>query len=177
MPKAVTPFFLITGDEDYRDTLYPNDLKRHFGGEHKAIESSEVFAELKQKFRGNVFLIHRKYGDADERIVRRWQSVLDDEHVLRLGSDQAIADVTLGLFAIMTGSRTLEEYLDDMRTKRVRAQTDSRINEVRETLSPLLNIRPARRTTQEKAKEGEEAPSNKPPEKRKAEGGKKKIRL
>jgi hypothetical protein len=142
IPEAVTPFLLITGDEDFRDTLYKSDLDRHFGGKHEETTAREVFDSLKRKFKNNVFLIHRYFGDGDAKIVSHWCELLGDEHVVRLGSDTAVADVTLGLFAIMTGSRSLEEYLDDMKTKRQVAQTDARVAEVRKSLKPLLAIAP-----------------------------------
>src|SRR5262249_13920715 len=51
---AKTPFFVITGDEGFRETLYASDLARHFGGEHENVEAQAIFDELKQKFAGNV---------------------------------------------------------------------------------------------------------------------------
>lgn len=180
MPKAKTPFLIFTGDEDFRDTLYVNDLKLRFGGDHARVDAAAVFEDLKKKFKGNVFLVHRRYHDSrDDYIVSHWQSVLGAERVLRLGSDQAIADVTLGIFAVMTGARTLDEYLKDMRTERDRAQTEDRISEVRATLSPLLNLpRPKRQSEdrqQAAAKESTPASKKKPTESIK--GGKKPYRL
>lgn len=157
MPNAVTPFFLFTGDEAFRETLYANELRQHFGGEHRNIGAAEVFEELKKKFKGNVFLVHRRYpgnrnGISDPVIVKRWQSVLGPERVIILPSDQAIADVTLGVFALMTGARTLEEYLEDMITKREVAQTKERIAEVREALLPLTAIVPVKKMGGKKPK-------------------------
>lgn len=169
IPKAVTPFCLFTGDEGFRETLYKSDLVRHFGGKHETIGASEVFEQLKKKFKGNVFLIHRFYRTAasDQVVVAQWQKVLGKEHVIRLGSDQAIADVTLGLFAIMSGSRTLDEYLDDMANARQQGQTEERIAEVRKSLEPVAKLAPSKK----KAASGKSKNKKAPP----AKSGKKYI--
>lgn len=141
---AQTPFFLFTGDEGFRETLYKNDLQRHFGGTHENVEAEQVFEELKKKFKGNVFLIRRKYGGAEnERIQVQWEKALGKDYVIPLISDQAIADVTLGVFAIAGGTRTLEEYLDDLKTKRAVPQTDERVAEVRKSLERFAASRSA----------------------------------
>jgi hypothetical protein len=141
MPDAEVPFFIITGDEGYRETLYGSDLTRIFGGKQENVEAADIFTELKRKFKGNVILIRRKYAGAeDQAIQEQWERTLGREYVVPLGSDQAIADVTLGVFAIMTGTRTLDEYLDDLRTKRAVPQTDERIAEVRQSLSRLAAL-------------------------------------
>jgi len=159
IPNAVTPFFLFTGDEGFRETLSSNELRQHFGGEHQTIEAAQVFDELKKKFFGNVFLVHRKYQGNDAGIVRQWRNVLGAERVIILPSDQAIADVTLGIFAFMSGERSLDEYLDDMKTKRDVAQTEERIAQVREALLPLtaLNV-PKKVGVQKKIKGAQAVP-------------------
>ena len=144
MPNAVTPFFLFTADEGMRETLYKSDLERLFGGTHETISAVKVFKELDKKFKGNVFLIHRYYGQGDEEALSGWRKCIGDERIIRLGSDLAIADLTLGLFAVVTGSRTLEEYLDDMTNKRDKAQTAERIKEVRDSLKQVAAFAKAR---------------------------------
>ncbi len=162
IPDAVTPIFLFTGDEGFREQLLATDLKEHFGGGHENVKADIVFNELKKKFQGNVFLIHRRYHDSeDQQIVRQWERVLGKEQVIKLKSDLAIADVTLGVFAIVTGKRTLEQYLQDMKT---REQTDERIAEVRESLKTLAaTVKPVQRPkTNEPISESEtEAPETK----------------
>lgn len=146
IPDAEMPFFVFTGDEGFRKTLYATDLNRHFGGEHERVDTTEIFQELREKFQQNVFLIHRTYGGGtDAVIVREWEEVLGEENVIRLGSDQAIADVTLGLFAIRTGVRTLDAYLDDLRTTRDVPQTEARIREVRTSLCKIVPFTPTQK--------------------------------
>lgn len=143
LPEAKTPFFLFTGDEGFRETLYASDLALHFGGKRESVSMQEVIAELKSKFKDNVFLVRRKYsGKTDERINADWEKLLGREHVVPLPSDQAIADVTLGVFALRTGARSLDAYLEDLRTARAAPQTDERINEVKFALARLAALGP-----------------------------------
>lgn len=136
MPNAKTPVFLFTGDEGFRENLPADTLRKYFGGGLENTDAKSIFQELKKKFKGNVFLIHRRYhqDDQDREIVAQWENVLDREKIIKLSNDLAIADVTLGVFVIITGKRTLEEYLSDMKT---RGQTAERIAEVRESLREL----------------------------------------
>lgn len=147
------PFFLITGDEGFRETLYKGDLERHFGGKHETIEAEEVVKELKKKFKDNVFIIRRKYGSAEnEKIQAQWEKLLGKDYVIPLISDQAIADVTLGVFAIAGGTRTLDEYINDLKTKRAVPQTDERCAEVRRSLERYAALRASMAPAKPRAK-------------------------
>lgn len=147
------PFFLITGDEGFRETLYKGDLERHFGGKHETVEVEVVVAELKKKFKDNVFLIRRQYaGGENEKIQVQWEKLLGKDFVIPLISDQAIADVALGVFAIAGGTRTLDEYLDDLKTKRAVPQSDERVAEVRKSLERYAAVRAAMAPAKPKAK-------------------------
>lgn len=147
MPKAVTPFCLFTADEGVRDTLDGGVLGQLFGGQHESISSAKVFKELDKKFKNNVFLIHRYYRGGDEEALRGWKKSLPDERIVRLGSDESIGDLTLGLFAVMSGSRTLDQYLEDMKTTRDKAQTDARVAEVRKALETVAKLAPPPRAS------------------------------
>lgn len=144
IPKAVTPIFIFLGDEGFREKILASDLKRHLGGNHENVDSRTIFNELKQKFMGNVFLIHRYYnqGGHDPEIVEQWQKALGEEKVIILGSDLAVADTMLGLLALVTGKRDLKGYLQDMKNRK---QTAKRITEVRKSLEVLAaTVRPIR---------------------------------
>src|SRR5512138_798053 len=45
LKEAETPFFIITGDEGFRETLYGSDLTRHFGGKHVNTETADLITE------------------------------------------------------------------------------------------------------------------------------------
>jgi hypothetical protein len=157
IPKAENPICLFTGDEGFRDKLYATDLKEHFGGEHKDTTASKVFADLSKKFKRNALLLHRYYRNGnDTRIVREWRDVLGEDRVILLPKgdegDLAIGDITLGVYAIVSGARTLEQYLEDMRTRpldlgegvKYEPQSPERIRQVKEALQPLKDFKPVR---------------------------------
>lgn len=153
LPEECTPFLIILGDEGFYDEISGQNLNALFGSNRNNTTAIAVFRDLRAKFHGNVFHIHRRYGRmTEERIVHQWQSALGENNVLFLGTDRAIADVTLGIFALMTGSRTIDEYIADMRQ---RGQDEGRCAEVRKTLQPLLAIAPQKRI--------EEPPAPPPP--------------
>lgn len=173
MPNAETPFFFFVGDEGFEEQLYASDIQRYIDGGHENTKSRTIFAELQQKFKGNVFLVNRNclesYGmEADRRIVSQWESVLGKDKIIKVipdediietqkrgenslqkvmvEGDRAIIDIVLGVIALTTGSRTLEEYLKDMEA---REQTDARCALVKKALDPLvvsLNVTPKSKT-------------------------------
>ncbi len=155
LPNAENPICLFTGDEGFNPQLYSDDLSEHFGGKHKDISAQKVFEDLSKKFKGNVFLIHRYYNrGSDARIVKEWREVLGKDRVILLPSgtegDLAIGDITLGVYAIVSGARTLAQYLEDMRTRpldlgegvQYEPQSETRIRQVEEALQPLKNFKP-----------------------------------
>lgn len=165
MPNAEVPIFLFTGDEGFYPQLYGADLSEHFGGEHQDTTANKVFADLVKKFKGNALLIHRHYpNELDARIVSEWREALGRDRVILLpkgdDGDLAIGDVTLGVYAIVSGARTLAEYLEDMRTRPLNLgqdvvyepQSPERIRQVAAALEPLKNFKPikaARSTSDE----------------------------
>lgn len=143
MESAVCPIFLFTGDEGFRSTLSANMLSEHFGGQVESTSASEVFKALIDKFMGNVFLLHRRYKGDDAGIMKKWRSVLSDERIIVLPEDLAVGDLTIGIIALASGSRTLDQYCEDMRnrknvdTGKPEPQSKDRINMVR---SALVNL-------------------------------------
>lgn len=159
MPNVELPIFLMTGDEACVDKLYADDLKKHFGGNHENTTAKEVFGALLKKFKGNVFRIHRPYDSRNHEgwnngmIVQQWERLLGKDHVIHLPDDRAIGDITLGLYAIVSGARTLDEYIQDMRTRPLNLagdvsfepQSDERIQQVAKALESFRRYEPLRR--------------------------------
>lgn len=149
MKNAVTPIFIFTGDEGYEDALLGRDLEEHFGGKHKDVSSIVIFRELQEKFRGNVFMIRRNcsssYGsDGNRAMQKQWEATLKKECVIPIKTDLAIGDIMLGVIALAGGARTLDAYINDIRTrplemagKKYEPQSEERIAEVRASLSAL----------------------------------------
>ncbi len=151
LPKAENPIYLITGDEGFVKNLNADDLREHFGGECQNTTAEKVFADLRKKFKDNVFLIHRKYSGSDDAgIVRQWEGVLGKERIIHLPEDLAIGDITLGVYAIVSGARTLKQYLEDMGTRPLdlgegvtyEPQSPERIRQVETALEPLRDFKP-----------------------------------
>lgn len=159
MQNAVLPIFIFTGDESFREKLSGKDLTRRFGGQHNDTNATTVFEELKKKFMGNVFLLHRYYSSygLDSEIVSQWEGVLGRDHVIRLPEDPAVADLTLGIIALVSGKRTLKGYEDDMRGrplemdgKKYKPQSEERIKLVIGALEPLEEMLKSKRKTASK---------------------------
>jgi len=153
MPKARTPICIFFADEGFYEDLSSSDLKAHFGGQHGKTTAVKAFKELRERFKDNVILVHRRYGsdDSDKWIVEQWQSVLGKERVVMAErEDKAVADLILGVAAVMSGSRTIDEYCDDMKqrtnadTGKSEPQSPERIAFVKKALQPLTAIAPER---------------------------------
>jgi hypothetical protein len=168
MPNAELPIYLVTGDEACVPQLYERDLEEHFGGKHKDTTAKKVFADLLGKFKGNVFRIQRYYAGrgredwSQSKIVSQWESFIGKERIIHLPQgkegDLAIGDITLGVYAIVSGARTLKQYLGDMSNRdlelgkgvKYEPQSKERIKQVEEALQPLKDFKPvksARSTT------------------------------
>ena len=153
----------MTGDEACVEQLYASDLVRHFGGRHENTTATDVFAALRKKFDGNVFRIHRTFSNInsegwnDSAVVAQWERLLGKDHVVHLPEDRAIGDITLGLYAIVSGARTLDEYLEDMRTRplnlsadvQFEPQSEERIRQVTKALGSFRNYEPLKRYANE----------------------------
>ncbi|MDP3792352.1 MAG: hypothetical protein Q8Q89_01345 [bacterium] len=160
LPKAENPIYLITGDEAFVEDLLADDLKEYFGGECQDTTAKKVFADLLAKFKDNVFLIHRRYDSGgserwtNTRIVNQWQGVIGKERIIPLPEDLAIGDITLGVYAIVSGARTLKQYLEDMCTRPLdlgegveyEPQSEERIAQVDEALQLLKDFKPVKST-------------------------------
>lgn len=74
---------------------------------------------------------------SDDIILKQWASVIPPEHILMLEDPKAIVDVLLGALAILEGTRKLDGYLADMRS---RNQTEERIQQTERALRGLGNV-------------------------------------
>ena len=98
------------------------------------VDALQAFAALKEKFKGNVFLIHREHPSADAMVVNKWKKALGANRVLPLNNPKAGVDCMLGVMALVGDSRSLGEYLQDMED---RGQDEQRVSEIAAALAVL----------------------------------------
>ena len=179
MQGARLPICLFTGDESFREKLSGTELRKHFGSQHEDIDAATVFEELKQKFNRNVFLLHRFYEShgLNKEIVEQWESVLGRGYVIKLPEDAAVADITLGILALVSGKRSLKNYVEDIKNrplemsgKKYKPQSQERIEMVVSALGPLEQVLKTRRNTIKNPKPTKQGRTNKPPNKKKSGG-------
>jgi len=72
---------------------------------------------------------------SDEVITKNWANVIPADRILILDDPKAIVDILLGVLSITSGTRTLDQYIDDMKE---RGQNDTRLDQVRRTLGSAL---------------------------------------
>lgn len=180
MPNAECPIFIFIGDEAFYENLNGPDLQKHFGGKHQSITAKEAFQKLKEKFMGNVFLIHRAYGNGTDReIVSQWQETLGKEKVIFLPQDLAVADIILGTIALVSGKRTLDEYVEDMKNRpldlgdgvKYKPQSQERIDEVKKSLEVFAAAVAPRTREKKNEKKSKKSPRISTPKSPKDKGG------
>lgn len=126
------PFLFITGDEVFFEAITPDAVKKVIGSQiSQDIASVSSFKDLCQKY--NVFHIRKPYGDPqkEKEMVKLWSQAIGPERILDVKTPKACIDVILGAIAITSGSRNLEEYIQDMKN---RGQTPERVKEVTRAL-------------------------------------------
>lgn len=151
------PYFFITGDEHFyqrinrkvvekimgnvpyepkEDVSFFSKVKNFFGGsahDKENFSSLEIFKQLKKKF--NVFHLHKPYySQIQKGELNDWKEALGEEWILELQTPKAVIDVILGVIALTSGSRTIDEYIKDMEA---RGQSTERIAEVKHSLRHL----------------------------------------
>ncbi|MBI3632888.1 MAG: hypothetical protein HY226_01200 [Candidatus Vogelbacteria bacterium] len=149
MPNATCPILIITGDEGFRETIPTKTLNVMFGGTNESVTAKQVFKTLLEKFKGNVVHIRRDcsdgYGPAlNKKILKQWTETLGEGRIVALESDLAIGDLVVGTIALLSGSRTLVEYMEDVRNRpltlgntKFEPQSPERIAEIERALVAL----------------------------------------
>ena len=134
LEDAEIPYFFVTGDEHFYTAIPPKIIKEVFNYQSDKKISKNVWKELTSKF--NVFHLHKEYFQKDEDIEIRnqWKMALGENRILEVQTPKACIDVILGVIALTSGVRTMNEYIEDMRD---RGQTEERIDEVKIALKGL----------------------------------------
>lgn len=140
------PILIITGDQRFYEEIDPKSIRVRFIPSYTRtgrFSSKEVFRDLIKAFKGNVFHVHRRHKGDDTAIVAQWAYALGQDRVITFPEDLAIGDIILGIFALVSGSRTLDQYCEDMRNRKnvdtgePEPQNEERISMVFEALSLL----------------------------------------
>ena len=132
--EATKPFFFIIGDEAPYPSVDASQVRQHFGGKAQGDTSTKrVFEQVAEKY--TFKHIHVPYGDAasDRWVADQWRGYIGHDF-MKVSEPKAVVDVLLGVVAILTGARTLEQYQQDMRD---RGQTEDRIRNVTAALKDL----------------------------------------
>jgi len=124
------------GEYEWRVEVVAGKKASHFEGTVKNAGKASNVTVCEFDFSGlspaAAEALYASYGD--DAILAQWREVLPPENILVIDESKAVVDAMLGAMALVSGSRDLDGYLEDMKT---RLQTDERIAEMRRTLGPL----------------------------------------
>lgn len=145
MPKATQPFLFLVTDEKPYPELTSDIVAEYLGRDiRKEIPVEKVFADLFAAFKGNVYVLLNPYsglrdhtGHPQKIFHREWVETVGTkyaEHVIPIRDEKSFVDVILGIIALVSRTRNLGGYLQDMTD---RGQTQKRITNVSSTLDPL----------------------------------------
>jgi len=116
------PFCFFVGDEAPYPTLDQAHIVEYIGDKDvSTLDTQYIFSQLYDKFKGNLFMILNKYcgggkPDIDEWIYEEWCKVIPRENVIRVTEEKSVIDLIRGIIAMVSKSRTLEEYQHDLAT-------------------------------------------------------------
>lgn len=148
-PGADKPYFFFVGDEGFYEGIRRDQVKSVLGDKDQEESSAiKILKDLQEKF--NVFMIHipyapvsdpadpeglkvvSSYPSEDRKIVDQWRNVLG-QNFMSLDEPKGFVDVILGCVALQSQTRTLDQYLSDMKRRK---QTEARIGRVEKALRP-----------------------------------------
>lgn len=133
--KESKPFFFIIGDEAPYPNVDADNASRNFGGHMQSdIPTKKVFEQVRDKYAFKHIHVPYKDSDVDAQVESEWKRSIGDDFI-RVKEPKAVVDVILGVVAITSGARTLEQYQQDMRD---RGQTETRIKNVTAALKGIV---------------------------------------
>lgn len=132
------PYFFVTGDEHYYSKIPKSIVNKIFGPntqQENNVEADKIWKGLMEKY--NVFHLHKAYGgggNENDKIVKQWSTALGSDRILHMKTPKSCIDVILGVIALTSGARTMEEYVKDMKD---RGQDEERMDEVKNALKTI----------------------------------------
>lgn len=145
MPNAKTPILFMIGDEAPYPYLESRTAKDVLGrGTGETLETKAIFAEMFKKFNGNAFFLQNPYcgrsggyNSDTEEIRQEWISYVgpaNAEKIIPIHEEKSVVDVILGTIAMVSRTRDIRAYIDDMQG---RGQSQKRISNVQKSLKGL----------------------------------------
>lgn len=134
--NTIKPIIIAVLDEAFYPTIKKSLVWKFIGHDQmpEEVDTMEFFQEVRKKF--DVHIIIRKESTTDETIAL-WKKAFGAQAVSVFSEDRAFMDIAVGVVALKTQTRTLEQYLQDLKDHK---QTDERIKEVAAALSATGNI-------------------------------------
>ncbi len=131
--NTIKPIIIAVLDESFYPTIKKSLVWKFIGHDQmpEEVDTMEFFQEVRKKF--DVHIIIRKESTTAKTIAL-WKKAFGAQSVSVTSEDRAFMDIAVGVVALKTQTRTLEEYLKDLK---VHEQTEERIKEVGAALSGL----------------------------------------
>jgi hypothetical protein len=137
--EEAKPLLVIIGDEGFYDDIRKEEIKRYTGDVlDEDLETKDVIKKLTKKF--DVYMLRPEIGGYDasdySKIQEQWQEVLGNERVLKIkGEYKRIVDCIIGICGFAADNfAEAENFLK-------RRQKSSQVDDVLETLHPLLSAK------------------------------------
>jgi hypothetical protein len=134
VPAGRKPLLIILGDESFYSKIRARDVKNLIGDDlPKDIESKDVMKALAQKFDSYVLRPEISYSESEyAEVQKQWEEVFGQQKVMKMKSYERVVDCMIGICGYASNNFNVSEDL--LR----RRQTDAQVNQVLETLHPLL---------------------------------------
>jgi hypothetical protein len=125
MPKAVSPFLFICGDEKFYNKIQPDQVEFYMGDKlNAALDTKTVLNKLMQKY--DLFYLSKPYGDGDDNattkaVRKHWADAIGEERMIKLPSYDRVVDIAMGIVAKKWGQ------FGDYKTNLGARQTDPNV--------------------------------------------------
>ncbi|MFH1182290.1 MAG: hypothetical protein V1702_04985 [Candidatus Woesearchaeota archaeon] len=103
LPKAVSPFLFICGDEKFYNAVDPAQVEHYIGDKLQGpLDSKLVLEKLMQKY--DIFYLHKPYGsggdeDTTAEVREHWARAIGPQRVIALPSYDRVVDIAMGIVA------------------------------------------------------------------------------
>lgn len=131
--NRIKPIIIAVVDEAPYLTIKRSLVWKFIGKDQmpEEVDTMEFFQDVRKKF--DVHIIIREESTQDD-IIELWKKAFGAQAVSVVADERAFVDIALGFVAVKTKTRTLKEYLEDLKN---REQTEDRIEVVGAALSNM----------------------------------------